>query len=94
MILGRISGQLRNLLSGALDRRGLVVWYDPQRVYGELVDHLDLDVKVVRYDDGFFRLFIPILIQSIKKSINLVIVVGPVDMWAVTVFYAFRACLR
>ena len=54
--LGRLSERLRALLAGRLDQRGLVVWYDPQRAYGELLERLDLDALVVRYDDGFFRL--------------------------------------
>ena len=53
---GRLSQRLRALLTRNLDRRGLVVWYDPQRAYGELLDRLDLDAPVVRYDDGLFRL--------------------------------------
>jgi len=54
--LGRLSQRVRALLTRNLDRQGLVVWYDPQRAYGELLDRLDLDAPVVRYDDGLFRL--------------------------------------
>ncbi len=53
---GRLSERLRTLLAGRLDARGLVIWYDPQAVYGGLCDRLDLGAEVVRYEGCFFRL--------------------------------------
>lgn len=54
--LGKLSARLRALIAGNLDRRGLVVWFDPQHAYGELLDRLQLDAPVVRHEQGFFHL--------------------------------------
>lgn len=55
--MGKISDSIRELIQRQLADRGLVVWYDPDRVYGSLAQTLTLDdARVFLGGDGFFRL--------------------------------------
>ncbi len=42
--MGIVSGYLFNLIAKQVDDNGVVVWYDPDGVYAEAVDELDLPV--------------------------------------------------
>jgi hypothetical protein len=53
----KVSDKIRTLLAKQVRERGIVVWYDPDRVYSSLVKRLDLaDTALLSYDDGFFPL--------------------------------------
>jgi hypothetical protein len=55
--MGKLSDRIRELIARQVKRRGIVVWYDPERAYAKLVESFDLpQSSVVRYTDGFFRL--------------------------------------
>lgn len=55
--MGKLSAKIRELIARQVKRRGIVVWYDPERVYTKLVETFDLSqTSIVRYADGFFRL--------------------------------------
>ena len=54
---GRVSAALVALLARQVADRGLVVWYDPQKAYGQLAKQLVIPgCTVLRCDGGFFRL--------------------------------------
>lgn len=57
--MGKISDRIHELIERQLADRGLVVWYDPDRVYVSLAKTLTFDdarVRVLMGGDGFFRL--------------------------------------
>ena len=55
--MGKVSDKVRALLGKQVRERGIVVWYDPDRVYSSLVQRLDLaDTAILSYEDGFFPL--------------------------------------
>src|SRR5262249_21990001 len=55
--MGKLSDRIRELIARQVKRRGIVVWYDPERAYAKLVEKLDLpQIGVVMYTDGFFHL--------------------------------------
>ncbi len=57
MTLGRIGRQLSELLRRQVDEAGIVVWYDPGRVYAGIIDTLDLGgTPLLRYEGSFFAL--------------------------------------
>ena len=54
---GGVSAALVELLTRQVADRGIVVWYDPQRVYGDVAKRLAIpDCTVLRLEQGFFRL--------------------------------------
>ena len=54
---GRITSALMELLCRQVADRGVVVWYDPQKVYGLMVERLAIaDCTVLKHEAGFFRL--------------------------------------
>ena len=53
---GKVTERIHALLVRCLDRRGIVVWYDPRHTYEALVDRMDINATLFRYEDGFFRL--------------------------------------
>jgi len=54
---GQISEAAVMLLRRQIAGRGLVVWYDPQKVYGKLVERLAIpDCTVLKYENGLFQL--------------------------------------
>ena len=55
--MGKITEEILALIKRQIDERGIVVWYDPERVFSRLLPQLSFgDVPVVSYDDGFFKL--------------------------------------
>jgi len=55
--MGKITEEVLGLIKRQIDERGIVVWYDPEKVFSRLLPQLSFgDVPVVSYDDGFFRL--------------------------------------
>ena len=55
--MGKLSDQIREMLARQVKQRGIVVWYDPEKVYSKLAQALNLpDTTVLSYADGFFRL--------------------------------------
>jgi PglZ domain len=57
MSQGVVSDYLKNLISKQVDDRGLVVWYDPEQAYGDVVADLHLpNTTVARCDGSFFGL--------------------------------------
>lgn len=52
-----VTEYLFQLIAKQVDDRGLVVWYDPEQVYGAAAAELQLpNTTVARYDGSFFRL--------------------------------------
>lgn len=55
--MGKVTEELTALVARQVRDHGIVVWYDPEQAYGEVLDHLNLpDTTVVRFTDSFFRL--------------------------------------
>ncbi len=55
--MGEVSEELLALITKQVEDRGIVVWYDPEQAYGDVVAKLGLaDTTVLRYSDGFFEL--------------------------------------
>jgi hypothetical protein len=57
-MVGRlVTDHLICLIAKQVDEKGLVVWYDPDDVYADAADALDLpDTTILRYKDSFIRL--------------------------------------
>jgi len=54
---GLVTAYLFGLVRKQVDDHGVVVWYDPEGVYGEAVQALDLpDTTVMRYEGSFIEL--------------------------------------
>ena len=57
MTRGKVTGELAEKLRRAVERRGVVVWYDPGDVYRRSLPKLDLGgAELLSADEGFFRL--------------------------------------
>ncbi len=55
--MGIVSKYVCNLIAKQVDDNSIVVWYNPDGVYSEVVDLLDLpDTTALRYDGSFIRL--------------------------------------
>ena len=55
--MGKLSDRIRNMLAEQVARRGIVVWYDPEKAYTKFASELSLpETTVLYYEDGFFRL--------------------------------------
>jgi len=55
--MGTVSDYIFNLIAKQVDDYGLVVWYDPDGVYAEAANALDLpDTTILRYEGSFVRL--------------------------------------
>lgn len=55
--MGVVSDCVCNLIAEQVDGRGLVVWYDPEHVYGTVAADLTLpNTTIARYEGSFFRL--------------------------------------
>jgi len=56
-IMGKIVDLVIETVKKQLKERGIVVWYDPQKVYMNLVRNLSLDdTNILIFENGFFRL--------------------------------------
>ena len=56
-VIGVVTESLVQLITKQVDDHGLVVWYDPEKVYGEAAAELSLpNTTVARYDGSFFKL--------------------------------------
>ena len=55
--MGPVSIYLRELVAKQVREHGIVVWYDPEKHYGEFVKDLAIpDTTVARYCGSFFEL--------------------------------------
>jgi hypothetical protein len=55
--MGKIVDLVIETVKKQLKERGIVVWYDPQKVYMNLVRNLSLDdTNILIFENGFFRL--------------------------------------
>ena len=55
--MGKLSDRVRSMIARQVKNRGIVVWYDPEKVYTGLVQDLSIpETKVLQYTDSFFRL--------------------------------------
>ncbi len=55
--MGTVVNHLRDLIAAQVAAAGIVVWYDTDGSYAEVVDALSLqDVRFVRYEDSFYAL--------------------------------------
>lgn len=55
--MGVVTEFLIQLIAKQVDEKGLVVWYDPERVYGDAAAKLSLpNTTVARYDGSFLKL--------------------------------------
>ena len=55
--MGKLSNKIAEMLTRQVNKRGIVVWYDPEKAYAKLVQNLSLpETSVLTYTDSFFRL--------------------------------------
>jgi hypothetical protein len=55
--MGKLSDRIREMIARQVRQRGIVVWYDSEKVYASLVQNLNLrEMMVLSYSDSFFRL--------------------------------------
>ena len=55
--MGLVTDELIALIAKQVQDHGIVVWYDPEKVYGDVADQLSLpDTTVLRCTQGFFEL--------------------------------------
>lgn len=55
--MGKVTDELVALITKQVQDHGLIVWYDPAQVYGDVVDQLSLpETPVLRYQTSFFDL--------------------------------------
>jgi len=55
--MGKVSNRVRELIERQIADRGIVVWYDPEKVYGSLAQSLIVEhATVLVGSNGFFRL--------------------------------------
>jgi hypothetical protein len=55
--MGVADDYLKGLIARQVEDHRLVVWYDPERAYGETAARLQLpETRIVRYDGSFFKL--------------------------------------
>ena len=55
--MGKVTDYLRDLIAKQVEEQGIVVWYDPEGYYAEMVDTLKIaETTVCRYQNSFFAL--------------------------------------
>ena len=55
--MGQVTDELVALITKQMQDHGLIVWYDPEQVYGEVVDQVRLpETTVLRYHGSFLEL--------------------------------------
>ena len=55
--MGKVTEELVMLITKQVQDHGIVVWYDPEQAYSDVVDQLHLpETTVLRYQDSFFAL--------------------------------------
>ena len=55
--MGKILDHLSSLITKQIEDRGIVVWFDPERVYLKMIDGLSVpETKLFYYDDSLFKL--------------------------------------
>ena len=55
--MGKVTEELVTLITKQIQDHGLVVWYDPEQAYGDIVDQLHLpETTLLRYQGSFFAL--------------------------------------
>ena len=55
--MGKVTEELVTLITKQIQDHGIVVWYDPEQTYGDVVDQLHLpETSVLRYQGSFFAL--------------------------------------
>jgi hypothetical protein len=55
--MGKLSSKIAEMLARQVKKRGIVVWYDPEKAYAKFVQNLCLpETTVLTYADSFFRL--------------------------------------
>ena len=55
--MGKVTEELVTLITKQIQDHGIVVWYDPEQAYGDVVDQLHLpETTVLRYQGSFFAL--------------------------------------
>ena len=55
--MGKVTEELVALITEQIQDHGIVVWYDPEQAYGDVVDQLQLpETSVLRYEESVFQL--------------------------------------
>jgi hypothetical protein len=55
--MAKLSDRIRSMISRQVKSRGIVIWYDPEKVYAGVVQDLDFPgTTVLQYADSLFRL--------------------------------------
>lgn len=55
--MGRIAEELKSMIAAQVDARGIVVWYDPEEIYGSIAVTLAIpDTTVLIHEGSFLRL--------------------------------------
>lgn len=56
-MMGKITEHILNLITKQVKDNGVVVWYDPEEAYTEVIEKLSIpDTTVLRYEDSFIAL--------------------------------------
>ena len=55
--MGKVTEELVALITKQIQDHGIVVWYDPEQTYGDVIDQLQLpETPVLRYEESVFQL--------------------------------------
>ena len=55
--MGKVTEELVGLITKQIQDHGIVVWYDPEQTYGDVIDQLQLpETPVLRYEESVFQL--------------------------------------
>ncbi len=54
--MGQVSDFIRDFIRNHLQKHGIVIWYDPDKHYGHLVEEGWEDTRVLRYEGSYLRL--------------------------------------
>lgn len=57
IVMGKVTEELISLIKKQINDHGIVVWYDPEEAYTEVVETMELPgVNILRRENGFFEL--------------------------------------
>ena len=55
--MGKVSEYLISLITKQVETSGIVVWYDPEKIYTKVVNELAIpETTILRFNDSFFKL--------------------------------------
>ncbi len=55
--MGKVTEELLALITKQIQDHGIVVWYDPEHAYGDVIDQMHTpEITVLRYESSVFQL--------------------------------------